>query len=642
MHPRLGTERNTQTQSPDSEPHSSLDKRFAGLALAALGVVYGDIGTSPLYAFKEAFAHGMAPTEANIFGVLSMVIWSLFLIVFIKYGFFILRADNHGEGGTMSLMALLSQDMRNRPKARAVLIALGLFATALFYGDGAITPAISVLSAVEGITVAAPGLHHYVVPLSCFIIMVLFFIQKKGTGSMGKLFGPCMIVWFGILAILGLINIAKQPQVLSAFNPIWAYEYFTLHGFSGLSILGAVFLVLTGAEALYVDMGHFGRRPIIFAWISLVMPALFLNYLGQGALVLSNPAMVSNPFYNMAPSWALWPLIGLATAATVIASQAVISGVFSITKQAIALGYLPRMEISHTNSREIGQVFLPAANRLLMLAVLALILTFKSSENLSTAYGLAVNGTMLITSLMSAAVFHYSFGWSRTKTILYLIVFATIDMLFLFSNSMKFADGGWLPVAIGFALFFLMTTWKKGRAILRQRLSQSSLTLSDLMETLKLDMPFRPQGMAIFMHSADDGIPPSLLHNLRHNQVLHQNAVVLTVHTAEKPFVSDDDRLRVRNVGEGIWRAHLTFGFRETPDVPRALKKCAPKRGLPFDNEVVSYFLNRESLAASRSGAMSVWREKFFIAMSKNASTASSHFNMPANQVVELGACVEL
>ena len=640
----------TSTQSIN--PHGSgsgshgqdplFSARVSGLALAALGVVYGDIGTSPLYAFQEAFAHGMAATPANILGTISMIIWCLAIVVFIKYGMFILRADNHGEGGTMSLMALLRKDMVRRPKTRTFLIMAGLFAAALFYGDGAITPAISVLSALEGVGVAAPALTHYIVPLSCMIIVGLFFIQKKGTGTVGKLFGPCMVVWFSTLAVLGVVNIVKHPDIFESFNPIWAWRFFQEHGIAGFSILGAVFLALTGAEALYADMGHFGRRPIILAWAALVMPALFLNYLGQGALLLSDPKLANNPFYNMAPAWALWPLIILSTSATVIASQAVISGVFSMTKQGIALGYLPRMEILHTNSKEMGQIYIPSANRALMVSVLALILIFKSSANLSAAYGLAVNGTMLITSLLAAAVFHYSHGWSRAKSALFFVIFALFDLVFLASNSMKFFEGGWMPLAMGIGLFFLMTTWKRGREILSERMGHNSVDLHSLIKALQLDMPHRAKGVAVFMHSTDEGAPPALLHNLRHNQVLHQNCIILTVHTAEKPFVSDDDKLRVRSLGDGIWRAHLTFGFRETPDVPRALKKCAHRRGMPFDNEIVSYFLNRESIAATRPGGMATWREKIFIAMSKNAGAASSHFHMPANEVVELGACIEI
>lgn len=630
----------THAEKPPGGP--LLTKRMAGLSLAALGVVYGDIGTSPLYAFQEAFAHGMPATPANIYGVISMIIWCLAIVVFLKYGMFILRADNHGEGGTMSLMALLRHDMHTRPKTRGALIAVGLFAAALFYGDGAITPAISVLSALEGVGVAAPAFNHYIVPLACLTIFFLFFIQKQGTGAVGKFFGPCMIVWFATLALLGVANIQRHPEVLNCFNPMWAWTFFQSHGIAGFSVLGAVFLALTGAEALYADMGHFGRRPIMIAWVALVMPSLFLNYLGQGALLLGDPALANNPFYNMAPAWALWPLIGLSTAATVIASQAVISGVFSMSKQAIALGYLPRMEIKHTNSHEIGQIFIPSVNRVLMVAVLALILIFRSSSNLSAAYGLAVNGTMLVTSLLAAAVFHYSYGWSRFKALAFFLLFATFDLVFLASNSLKFMEGGWLPVALGVALFFLMTTWKRGREILNQRMGKFGIDLAGLIETLKLDMPHRPTGVAIFMHSADEGTPPALLHNLRHNQVLHQNAIVLTVHTSSKPFVSDDDKLRLRSLGSGVWRAHLTFGFREIPDVPRALRKCSARRGLPFENQTVSYFLNRESIAATRNGGMALWRETIFIAMSKNASTASSHFHMPANEVVELGACVEI
>ena len=638
--PSLGNHGHTHAEKPVGGPF--FDKRVAGLSLAALGVVYGDIGTSPLYAFQEAFAHGLPATPENIYGVISMIIWCLAIVVFLKYGMFILRADNHGEGGTMSLMALLRHDMHTRPKTRAALIAVGLFAAALFYGDGAITPAISVLSALEGVGVAAPALNQYIVPLACLTIFFLFFIQKQGTGAVGKFFGPCMIVWFATLAVLGLVNIQAHPEIFNSFNPVWAWTFFRAHGLAGFSVLGAVFLALTGAEALYADMGHFGRKPILIAWTALVMPSLFLNYLGQGALLLGDSTLANNPFYNMAPPWALWPLIGLSTAATVIASQAVISGVFSMSKQAIALGYLPRMEIKHTNSHEIGQIFIPSVNRVLMVAVLALILIFRSSANLSAAYGLAVNGTMLITSLLAAAVFHYSYGWSRFKSLLFFALFASFDLVFLASNSLKFMEGGWMPVALGIALFFLMTTWKRGREILNQRMGEFGIDLGELIETLKLDMPHRARGAAIFMHSADEGTPPALLHNLRHNQVLHQNAIVLTVHTSSKPFVSDDDKLRVRSLGSGVWRAHLTFGFREIPDVPRALRKCASRRGLPFDNEIVSYFLNRESIAATRNGGMALWREKIFIAMSKNASTASSHFHLPPNEVVELGACVEI
>jgi KUP system potassium uptake protein len=624
-----------------SQQNSGAKKRMAALTLAALGVVYGDIGTSPLYAFQDAFAHGLAPSAPNVLGVISLILWSLVFVVFVKYGLFVLRADNHGEGGTMSLMALLGHHMANRPAARRALLVCGLFAAALFYGDGAITPAISVISAIEGISVATPAFSSYVVPISCVVLLALFLIQRHGTGAVGVLFGPCMAAWFVLLAVLGVYNVAQHPAILQSLNPLWGARYFEAHGLAGLAILGSVVLALTGAEALYADLGHFGRRPIMMGSTTLVMPALVLNYLGQGGLLLANPQAASNPFYLMAPHWGLWPMVVISTVATVIASQAVISGVFSMTKQAIALGYLPRMSVQHTSSEEIGQIFVPAANRVLLIAVLALVLIFKSSNNLSAAYGLAVNGTMFITSLLAAAVFRYAYGWSRARAVSFFLVFATFDLLFLASNALKFTDGGWIPMLMGCAIFFLMSTWKKGRDLLRQRLGHDGISLPALLSSLRVAMPHRALGCAVFMHSSEQGVPPSLLHNLRHNQVLHETCVILNVRTAERPFVSDAERLTAECHGDGVWTARLTFGFRETPDIPAALARCAPGLGVPF-SEPVSYFFNRETLAIGRSKAMSPWREKAFIAMSKNAGAAASHFCVPTNKVVELGACVEL
>jgi len=615
--------------------------RMAALTLAALGVVYGDIGTSPLYAFQDAFAHGVAPTPDNVLGIISLILWSLIFVIFIKYGMFVLKADNHGEGGTMSLMALLNHHMGRRRNMRAFFIICGLFAAALFYGDGAITPAISVISAIEGIGVATPAFASFVVPISCVVLIALFVIQKYGTGAVGKLFGPCMLIWFGLLAVLGVYNVLLNPVILKALNPMWGVRYFEIHGLAGFAILGSVVLALTGAEALYADMGHFGRRPIMFGSVSLVIPSLILNYLGQGALLLSTPKASSNPFYLMAPHWALWPMVIVATFATVIASQAVISGVFSMTKQAIALGYLPRMTITHTSSDEIGQIFVPGANKLLLLAVLALVLIFKSSTNLSAAYGLAVNGTMFITSLLAAAVFHYAYGWSRTKSIVFFVIFATFDLCFLASNALKFVDGGWLPLAMGCALFFMMSTWKKGRDLVREKMGRDSLTPDQLIGSLKLNMPHRVDGTAIFMHSSDQGTPPSLLHNLRHNQVLHSTCLIVSVHTAEKPLVPLSQRLRAVDHGEGVWSVQLLFGFRETPDVPHALKMACAAAGVPLGDRL-SYFFNRESLTIGKDAAMAVWREKAFIAMAKNAGDAAGHFQVPPNKVVELGARLEL
>lgn len=626
--------------------------RFAALTLAALGVVYGDIGTSPLYAFKEAFspAHGLAPTPENIFGVLSMIFWAMVLVICLKYVFFILRADNHGEGGSLALMALLSNTLGKASKTRAFYVAAGLFATALFFGDGAITPAISVLSAVEGLKVVTPAFGPYVVPISCVILVALFMIQKRGTGDVGKVFGPMMVFWFLTLAVLGVFNIVANPHVFEALNPVWIWRYFQHHGPMGALILGAVILALTGVEALYADLGHFGRGPIVAGWAFLVMPSLVINYLGQGALALSRPETLANPFFNMAPSWATLPLVGLSAAATVVASQALISGVFSMTKQGIALGYLPRMEISHTNTFEIGQIYIPAANRVLLISVIALVLIFKSSDNLSSAYGLAVNGTMVIDTLLAGAVFRYCWGWSRRKALFFIAGFLALDLCFLGANLFKLLDGGWMPLAMGAALFLVMTTWKKGREILRARLEQGALSLSALLDTLRLDMPHRVSGASVFMHSGAEGVPPALLHNLRHNQVLHETTIVLTVNTAEKPYVSEGDRLRCQFLGDGVWRAHLSFGFRERPDVPRALRRCCPKRGLRLEMESVSYFFNRETLVARREvslaseggPSMAFWREKLFVTLAKNAGQASDHFHVPAHQVVELGARVEI
>ena len=632
----------TVRSRPLSSRLKSKHGRFAALALSALGVVYGDIGTSPLYALKEVFggAHHPVPIdESNVLGILSLVFWALMIVVSLKYVVFIMRANNKGEGGIMALMALVLRGEKDPSRARALML-LGLFGAALFYGDGLITPAISVLSAVEGLEVATPAFRPYVIPISLAVLAVLFAFQKRGTGSVGTLFGPIMIVWFGALALLGVIGILRAPQVLVALNPLYAVGFLASHGTLGFLALGAVVLVVTGAEALYADMGHFGSGPVRFAWSAVVLPALALNYFGQGALLLTDPKTVENPFYLLAPTWALYPLVALATVATIIASQAVISGAFSITQQAMQLGYAPRMEVAHTSSRQIGQVYLPGINRMLFAGVVALVLGFGSSTSLAAAYGIAVTGTMAATTVLAYVVARRIWRWRRTASALLFGVFLAVDLGFFSANVVKIFDGGWFPLAFGIALFVLMATWKRGRELLHDRIAADSLPLPDLVKSIALQCTSIP-GTAVFMTANPDAVPHALLHSIKHYKSLHERVVLLTITTLDVPHVPVGQRVTVESVNAQFHKVRGFFGFMDAPDVPELLEWCA-EQGLRLDPMDTSFFLGRESLIPTMGAAMALWREKLFVAMHRNAGSMANYLKLPPNRVVELGSQVAL
>ncbi|MDP1826112.1 MAG: potassium transporter Kup [Archangium sp.] len=613
------------------------------MSMGALGVVYGDIGTSPLYALRECFAgHSpLAVNPENVFGVLSLITWALVVVVSVKYLALVLRADNQGEGGILALMALVQKVQKRGPKARLAVLVLGIFGAALLYGDGIITPAISVLSALEGTAVYEPRFHPFVVPMSLGILVALFLIQRRGTGAVGAIFGPVTLVWFVVLAGLGIRGIAAHPGVLAALNPIYAVRFFLLHGWMGFFVLGGVFLVVTGSEALYADMGHFGAKPIRVTWFVMVLPALLLNYFGQGALVLSDPTAVQNPFYLLAPSWALLPLVALSTAAACIASQAVISGAFSLTRQAVQLGFCPRLEIVHTSATEIGQIYVPAVNWGLMVAVLGLVLGFRTSSSLAAAYGIAVASTMVITAMLALLVAKDQWRWSTTAAVLIFGVFVLIDGAFLAANAVKFFEGGWFPLLLAGAIFALMTTWGRGRTVLQERLTESSLPLESFLESLTLSRVVRVPGTAVFMTGSAEGTPPALLHNFKHNKVVHERVVLLTVQTADEPHVADAERVTVTPLESGFFRVRARFGFMETPGVPGLMRQLA-QHGLELREMDTSYFLGRETLLPTHRQGMPLWRKALFGWMSKNARPATSYFRLPPNRVVELGTQVEL
>ncbi|AUH53365.1 low affinity potassium transporter Kup [Chromobacterium sp. ATCC 53434] len=613
---------------------------MAGLTLAALGVVYGDIGTSPLYTLRECFVSQNLPTTPdNIFGILSLIFWSLIFVVSIKYVAFVLRADNRGEGGIMALMALARHYTTHA--ARWKIVLLGLFGAALFYGDAIITPAVSVLSAAEGMEVLSSGMEAYVLPMAVGVLVGLFLLQRHGTARVGLMFGPVMMIWFAILGILGLHQIVQQPAVLQALNPWHAVTFIQQNGFHAFLTLGSVVLALTGAEALYADMGHFGKTPIRRAWFSLVLPGLGLNYFGQGALLMSNPAAIKNPFFLLAPDWALLPMIVLATLATVIASQAVISGAYSLTRQAILLGYCPRLEVRHTSDKEIGQIYMPFINWALLVAVLVVVLTFKSSSSLAAAYGIAVTGTMLITTLLFFVVARVNWRWPLPLALAITVLFGVIDSAFFAANVHKVADGGWLPLVLGMIIFTLMSTWKQGREILFRRLRDQALPLDDFIQNLEAYPPARVQGTAVFLTSTLHGVPHALLHNLKHNKVLHERVVLMTVRTEDVPYVAEEDRLDVVQMSASFWRVVARYGFKEEPNVLQVMEMC---REDGFDMELMdtSFFLSRETIISTDHPGMARWREKIFVWMSKNALRATDFFQVPANRVVELGAQVEL
>jgi KUP system potassium uptake protein len=616
----------------------------AVLALAALGVVYGDIGTSPLYAIKEVFgnAHHPVPiTPDNVLGILSLVFWSLIVVVSFKYVALILRADNRGEGGIMALMARVLSDNRLSPATRRIAVLLGLFGAALFYGDGLITPAISVLSAVEGLEVATPVFTPYIVPVTIGILAGLFWIQRHGTAKVGVSFGPITTIWFFALAALGLFQIIDHPLVLNALWPGHALSFLAADPRLGFLAMGSVFLALTGAEALYADMGHFGRRPIRLAWFGLVLPSLLLNYFGQGALLLSDPATIQNPFYLMAPDWFLLPLVGLATAATVIASQAVISGVYSITHQTIQLGYAPRMDLLHTSDSQMGQIYMPGVNWLMLAGVVALVLAFQSSTNLAAAYGIAVTGTMIITDVFAYLVARHQWGWSRPRAALVFGALLVLDLVFLGANATKIVDGGWFPLVFGGFVFMLLTTWKAGRELVHKRLDTQALLLKDFVPAVETPDITRVPGTAVFMTPYSEHVPHALLHNLKHNKVLHERVVIATVDAPPVPRINEDERIAIERLGGSFYRLTIHYGFMEQPDVPSALAACS-RHGLEFEPMATSYFLGRETVVADRGGDMPYWREALFATLYRNARTATDFFRLPPNQVVELGTRVVL
>ena len=612
---------------------------LAKVAIAALGVVFGDIGTSPLYSMRECFhgAHGMKITEAGVLGILSLIFWSLMLIVAVKYVFYVLRADNKGEGGILSLMALVVGVLRGS-RWRPFVLACGVFGAALLYGDGAITPAISVLSAVEGLEIAAPSLEPLVIPLTIAILLGLFAIQKRGTASVGAVFGPIMIAWFSTLAVLGVYRLSGNLSVLAAVSPVHGVRFLTSHGKVGFAVLGAVFLVVTGGEALYADLGHFGRRPIRLAWFTIVFPALLLNYFGQGALLLEDPEAIENPFFRMAPDWALYPLVALSTAATVIASQALITGVYSLTRQATMLGFMPRVEVRHTSADERGQIYVPTMNWLLMLATVSLVLGFKSSSELAAAYGIAVTLTMVMTTVLAALWASRGWNWRREWVAALTILFLVPETVFLVANLAKIAHGGWFPLAVGVVLFAVMTTWRRGREILQRRFQEDLLPLTDFFDLLRVEIPARVPGTAVFMTSIKDGTPPALLRNFMHNRVLHQHIVLMTIATQESARVAEEDRFTLETLDHGFARITGRYGFMEQPDAPRLLEKA----GLVSSVEHTTFFLGRENLISSAHPGMARWRIRLFAALTRNAQPANKFFSIPSDRVMEIGAQIEL
>ncbi len=619
----------------EHEKHS-----LAAITLAAMGVVYGDIGTSPLYTLKECFATAHLPlNHDNVLGILSMIFWAILLVVTVKYVAFILRADNRGEGGIMVLMALARRYLGG--PARTRIIVLGLFGAALFYGDAIITPAMSVLSAAEGLEVINDNLSSYVLPMSVAVLTGLFLLQKFGTAHVGKLFGPVMMLWFFVIGLLGLVKIIQVPGVLAAVNPYYGVKLISEHGWAAFLTMGSVVLALTGAEALYADMGHFGRKPIRMAWFSFVLPGLVLNYFGQGALLLSNPAAIDNPFFNLAPKWGLLPLIILATLATVIASQAVISGAYSLTRQAIQLGYCPRMLIDHTSEREIGQIYLPFVNWALLVAVMIVVVSFRSSANLAAAYGIAVTGTMVITSLLFFVVARINWRWPLWLAAGVTALFLSIDMVFFSANLLKISHGGWLPLLIGIVIFTMMLTWKQGRELLSERIREHALPLESFISNIEEYPPSRVEGTAVFLTGTTHGVPHALLHNLKHNKVLHERVVLLTANTEDVPYVDKAERLEITRLSQSFWRVVASYGFMETPDMNEILA-CAAEQGLEFEVMDTSFFLSRETLISTDRPGMAQWREHLFVWMSRNALRATDFFSIPTNRVVEMGAQVEL
>ena len=635
--------------APESAPHlrpvhhvSSSKSSLSALTVGAIGVVYGDIGTSVLYALKEVFGSGHVPlTPDNVYGILSMIFWTLTVIVSLKYVVLVLRADNGGEGGLIAMLALASQAVKDRPVLRKVLLSVGIFGTCLFYGDGVITPAISVLGAVEGLEVISPQFVKYVVPLTLVILLSLFWVQKRGTAGIGQFFGPITLVWFGVIAALGIYHIAENPAILLALSPHYGLLFVWNHPGLTFVLLGAVVLCVTGAEALYADLGHFGKKPIRLAWFCVVMPALTLNYFGQGALLLAHPEAVKNPFYMMAPDWALLPLVALATLAAVIASQALITGAFSVTKQVIQLGYLPRLNMIHTSAREIGQIYIPSVNWGLFAVIVLAVVMFKSSSNLAAAYGVAVCTDMLITTMLTFFVVRYRWHYPLALCVLATGFFFVIDFVFWASNLLKLLDGGWFPLAIGAAVYILMSTWKDGRALLNSKIQADSMDLHSFLEAVFVAPPVRVQGTAVFLTASVGTVPNALLHNLKHNKVLHETNLFVTVHNHERPWIGLDKRIEIERLGHDCWQVLIHYGFKNDPDVPKALQQLKG-RGVALDPMLTSYFLSRDTVVPTLGDEMAQWREKLFAQMHHNASSAADFLNLPNNAVVELGSKIEI
>ena len=626
-------------------PHEPRGRRqSAALALLALGVVYGDIGTSPLYAMRECFggAHAVTPTHDHVLGVLSLIFWALIIIVSVKYLVFVLRADNHGEGGILALTALATPIKPTGRSERSWLIYLGIFGAALLYGDGVITPSISVLGAVEGLSVATPGLQPFVVPITIVILVALFWFQSRGTAGVGIVFGPVMLLWFAVLAILGAVQILKYPSVFAAINPWYAVQFFADTGATGYLVMGSVFLVVTGGEALYADMGHFGTRPIRVDWFTIVLPSLLLNYFGQGALLLEHPEAATNPFYLLAPAWAIYPMIVLAVAAAAIAAQAVISGAYSLTMQAVQLGFSPRIRIDHTSHKAFGQIYIGGINWLLMIGCILTVLAFRTSSNLAAAYGVAVTTTMVITTILFFVVARERWRWPVWQAGILTAIFLVIDGAFFGANIIKVGQGGWLPLVIAGVIFMVMLTWKRGRSILAERIQAEAQPLDHFLKALESMRIARVPGTAIFMSGTASKAPPALMHNLEHNKVLHQLVIFVTVKTEQVPHVADDKRLVIEHFGEGMYRVKAHYGFMEEPNIPKVLEAAAGKQLPRIDPHDITYFLGRETIISTSRRGMARWREKLFALMARNATTATAYFGIPPGRVVELGEQIEL
>lgn len=618
-------------------------QKMSAMTLGALGVVFGDIGTSPLYAFTQCFhtSHNVPINEANVLGILSLIFWALMIVVSLKFSMLIMRADNHGEGGILALLALNMHNKQIGPKVRFGLITIGLFGASLFFGDGIITPAISVLSAVEGLSVATPIFTPYVIPITIVILIGLFMIQKKGTGSVGRFFGPIMLLWFFSIGFIGLSHIIKNPYILNMLNPYWALPFIENNPVTAFVVMGAVVLTITGGEALYADMGHFGRKPIQLAWFLVALPCLVLNYAGQGALILQNPQAIENTFFMMVPKIALYPMIALATAATVIASQAVISGVFSMARQAIQLGYLPRFAIDHTSESEIGQIYIPALNWMLLGMIISLVLMFQSSANLGSAYGIAVTLTMFCDTILVAFIMYHLWKWPSWVMLLVAIPLLIPDLLFIASTSLKIVDGGWFPLMMGAITFIIMTTWRRGRELLLNKLQNDTMPLDLFIKSLE-SSAYMVSGTAVFMTSSPKVVPHALLHNLKHNKILHERNILITMNTRDIPYVDESERIDVEVLDKHFLRVIAYYGFKEQPNVPQALEQALTKLNQPYNIMDTSFFVSRERVIHNVGDGIVSWREKLFISMQLNTSPASDFFQIPANRVVEMGSQVEI